>query len=170
MPANMGEQNDMVFLVGGYDEDDAYGTVFQFSIPTRPEPAIAIPKDQFGAIWGGQREITDRLMQGFDPMVPALVEDILAIPPNKRNPSALNDQLRTKFLTIPWQFLPLQDCVDLAMFVIRTTIGFQRFAVGIRGVGGAIDVATITRTDGFTEIQTKKISGEKEHPTIRSRT
>jgi len=35
MPANMGEQNDMVFLVGGYDEDDAYGTVFQFSIPTR---------------------------------------------------------------------------------------------------------------------------------------
>jgi DNA-binding protein len=33
--------------------------------------------------------------------------------------------------------------------------------VGIRGVAGAVDVATITRTQGFEEVQLKKIVGEE---------
>ncbi|HTB93139.1 MAG TPA: hypothetical protein VK728_09935 [Candidatus Sulfotelmatobacter sp.] len=170
MPFNLGQQNDMFFYVAGYDEGDPYGKVFTFSIPTAPSPTLAIPDGQFGAAWGGQREITDRLIQGFDPQVPALAEDILAIPPAQRNPGVLYEQLRTRVgAPIPWQFLPLQDCVDLAMFLVRTTIAYQRFTVGIRGVGGATDVATITR-DGVNDVQTKQISGEREHPTGRSRT
>jgi hypothetical protein len=31
----------------------------------------------------------------------------------------------------------------------------------VRGVGGAIDVATITRTDGFRAIQEKQILGDR---------
>lgn len=171
MPQNLGEAGDMVFLVGGYDDGQPYGTLFKFSIPNGPVPQLAIPNEQFGATWGGQREITDRILQGFDPVVPALVEDILAIPLERRNPGALNDQLRNRSATpIPWQFLPLQDCVDLAIFLVRTTIAYQRFTVGVRGVGGAIDVVTITRTDGFKDIQAKQVSGEKEQPTGRSRT
>jgi hypothetical protein len=36
----------------------------------------------------------------------------------------------------------------------------QHWIVGIRGVGGAIDVAVITQTGGFKEIQRKRIMGE----------
>ena len=61
---------------------------------------------------------------------------------------------------IPYQFLPLQDCVDLSIFLIRTTIKLQTWLVGVRGVGGAIDVATITRIEGFRAIQQKRIVGE----------
>ena len=64
-------------------------------------------------------------------------------------------------MPIPYQFLPLQDCVDLAIFLIRTTATLQGWAAGTRGVGGAIDVATITRTDGFRAIQQKEIVGER---------
>jgi len=170
MPVGLGPQNDMVFFVGGYDDGDPYGKLFRFSIPSDPTPQPAIAQGQFGAVWGGQREVTDRLLQGFDPVVPTLVEDILAIPAGQRNPMGLNDQIRARLaLPIPWQFLPLQDCVDFAIFIVRTTIAYQRFMVGVRGVGGAIDVATITRTEGFREIQVKQIFGEKEHPTGRSR-
>jgi len=170
MPPNLGAQNDMFFFVGGYDEGDAYGTVFRFSIPSEPLPQPALPEGQFGATWGGQREITDRLVQGFDPSIPSLVEDVLNIPLAQRNAVALNERLRARIPTpIPWQFLPLQDCVDVAIFLVRTTIAYQRFTVGVRGVGGAIDVATITR-DGVNEIQVKRISGEREQPTGRSRT
>jgi hypothetical protein len=35
-----------------------------------------------------------------------------------------------------------------------------RWQIGVRGVGGAIDVATITRTKGFKPVQEKKIRGE----------
>lgn len=171
MRPGMGPQNDMVFFVGGYDPDDAYGRLFKFSIPTSPAPEPAMPEGLFGAAWGGQREITDRIVHGFDPALPQIVEDIFAVPPTERNPDVLGEQLRAKFdAPIPWQFLPLQDCVDLAILLVRTTIAFQRFTVGVRGVGGAINVATITRTDGFKEVQVKQIFGEKEHPTGRSRT
>jgi hypothetical protein len=63
-------------------------------------------------------------------------------------------------MTIPLAVLPLQDCVDLALFFIRTTIVAQQLTVGIRGCGGSIDVATITRREGLRFVQRKRIVGE----------
>jgi hypothetical protein len=63
-------------------------------------------------------------------------------------------------MQIPLAGMPLQDCVNLAIFFIRTTIMAQRLTVGIRGCGGPIDVAIITRRDGFKIIQRKQIVGE----------
>ena len=62
---------------------------------------------------------------------------------------------------IPYQALPLQDCVDLAIFLIRTTMSAQQLAIAIRGVGGPIDVAIITRTNGLKYVQQKIIHGEE---------
>ena len=61
---------------------------------------------------------------------------------------------------IPYEFLPLQDCVDLSILLIRMTIGFHTFPIEVRGVGGAIDVATISRTGNFVPIQQKSVHGE----------
>ncbi len=63
-------------------------------------------------------------------------------------------------LTIPYQVLPLQDCIDLAIFLIRTTTTAQNLSIGIRGVGGAIDVAVITQREGLRIIQRKELVGE----------
>lgn len=64
-------------------------------------------------------------------------------------------------MPIPLQAMPLQDCVDLAIFFIRTTAEAQRLTFGIRGVGGPIDVATITRREGLRFVQRKKVVGER---------
>lgn len=150
--------NEMVFLVGGYDEKEPYGRVFALTIPTAPKPVEQSP-NLFGATWGGQRELVDRLMQGFDPTLPAQALSILQ-PGAPANPG-FEAELRKRFgLPIPWQFLPLQDCVDLCIFLVRTTIELQKWLVSVRGVGGAIDVATITRTDGFKAIQIKEVKGD----------
>jgi len=162
MPQNPPLPMQMFFFVGGYDEGAAYGRLFQLHVPSAPQPQEVFQNPgEFGATWGGQKEITDRLLLGFDPSVPNLVQDLLGLPANQRNPN-LEQQLKQRLVTpIPWPFLPLQDCVDLSIFVIRTTITLQQWLVGIRGVGGAIDVATITRTEGFREIQVKAIAGER---------
>jgi hypothetical protein len=65
-------------------------------------------------------------------------------------------------MNIPLEAMPLQDCVDLAIFFIRTTIDAQKLTVGIRGCGGPIDVATITRREGLKFIPQKKVYGEKK--------
>ena len=151
---------DMTFLVGGYDVDAPYGRVFQVNIPSNPTPVEQnAGQGVFGVIWGGQLEYTTRLMKGFDPRLPSVVQAFLHLPDDQR--AALEDHLnRTLSLSIPYQFLPLQDCVDLSIFLVRTTIEIQTWLVGLRGVGGAIDIATITRTEGFTPIQQKRITGE----------
>ena len=158
MPA---ESTPMLFLVGGYDPDQPYGRVFQFSIPTAPDPdEVQKGPNDFGMVWGGQTEITDRIINGFDVRLPNIAQEILSLSDDDRDHLGrrLQESLQT---VIPFQFLPLQDCVDISILLIRTTIAIQNWIVGVRGVGGPIDIATITRTDGFTSIQQKSITGER---------
>lgn len=61
---------------------------------------------------------------------------------------------------IPYQFLALQDCVNLSMFLIRTTMELMGFIADTRGVGGPVDVAVVTRTEGFQAVQQKRVSGD----------
>jgi hypothetical protein len=100
------------------------------------------------------------LQSRFDDSLPSIVQKFLSLSDSQT--TQLRDHLKGQTsVQIPYQFLPLQDCVDLAIFLIRTTITLQTWLVGIRGVGGIIDVATITRTDGFKPVQQKKILGER---------
>lgn len=161
MPTNPARHEQMFFIVGGYDDATAaYGRLYEVAIPLAPVPVERHP-GEFGAVWGGQREFLDRLVNGFDDALPTVVQDLLGIAPANR-PADLADKLKEKTATaIPWAFLPLQDCVDLSIFLIRTTTILQTLLVGIRGVGGAVDVATITRTKGFKPVRIKEISGER---------
>lgn len=159
--ANMPEDYagpDMTFLIGGFDIDSPYGRVYKIDIPSNPTPEEQ-NAGQFGIVWGGQLQFTTRLLQGFDPHLLTIVQQSMNL--SDTQTSALKDRLiSTLSLPIPYQFLPLQDCVDLSIFLIRTTMELQTWLVDIRGVGGAIDVATITRTRGFVPIQEKTILGQ----------
>lgn len=148
----------MSFIVGGYDESSPYGTVFHFNIPSAPEPKPRNTPD-FGMTWGGQLEIANRIIRGYDPLLFSLIRKQLNMPDETIR--SLENSIKPRFeYTIPYEVLPLQDCVDLAIFLIRTTITAQNLAIGRRGVGGAIEVATVTRTDGLKWIQRKEIHGE----------
>ena len=150
---------DMVFLIGGFDEGAAYGKVYKVAIPSNPTPEEQ-SANQFGVTWGGQLEYTNRLLKGFDPQLPVIVKTFLNLTDEQQ--VALEKHLEGALSTkIPYPFLPLQDCVNLSIFLIRTTMELQNWIVGVRGVGGAIDVATITRTDGFKPVQKKIIIGQK---------
>lgn len=150
---------DMTFLIGGYDPEAPYGRVFEFHMPGKPKPfEQLVGAGQFGLVWGGQREIVDRLLHGYDSRTLQLAAAELKLEPQQV------EQLRTRLaemsIPIPYQFLPLQDCVDLSIFLLSATIRLQTWMVSVRGVGGAIDVAAITKTDGFQPIQLKRLSGE----------
>jgi hypothetical protein len=161
MPCPPGQ--DMVFFVGGYDEGAPYGKVFEIYIPSRPDPSErhnASGQLQFGLLWGGQIDYANRLIHGFDGQLPDLTKNFLGLDDKKRDELAkyLQGKLQAP---VPFAFLPLQDCVDLAIFLIRTTIIMQHWVIGIRGVGGAIDVAVITQAKGFEEVQRKQIRGDE---------
>ena len=149
---------DMVFVVGGFDDGQPYGTILEFYIPSRPTPVIKHAPGAFGMNWGGQRETVDRIVQGYDGALPEIAKQELGLTDAQR------DQLVTALgrlqMQLPLQAMALQDCVDLAIFFIRTTIAAQRLMVTVRGVGGPIDVATVTRQNGLSFVQRKSIVGE----------
>jgi hypothetical protein len=147
----------MVFHVAGYDEGDAYGKTFVFQIPYTPKPQEINPgQGNFGINWGGQQEVVDRLVKGYDErFLTSLIQsgavDMAVLGP-------LLPQIQSMIqLAIPIQFMPLQDCVNLAKLFLRTTIDTQALTVGLRGCGGEIDIATITRNKGLTFIRKKEI-------------
>jgi hypothetical protein len=144
----------MTFLVAGYDNNQPYGNVWQFDIPNNTVPREH-HSGNFGLTWGGQREMVDRLLQGFDSNLPSQIIANLGLNPDQIN--TLNDTLKQFQLPSPLQALPLQDCIDLAKFFLTTTISGQRLTVGIRGCGGEIDVAIVTRREGFKFLRRKEL-------------
>ena len=147
------------FFVGGYDLHDTFGKIFEFRIPNAPTPVERHHGAFFGAVWGGQHEYVDRLVNGFDTNLPTLAQTVLGLTEEQKE--YLSTNLATNFgSNIPWVFLPLQDCIDLTIFLIRATITMQQFLIGIRGVGGAIDVAVITQAEGVKELRKKQLSAD----------
>lgn len=158
MPANY-QGPPITFVVGGFNDGEPYGRVYLIVIPNAPTPAEQHPTpSSFGITWGGQREIVDRLLRGYDQRVINIVRTTLNL--NQQQVQQLMQAWAPLHMQIPIQYLPLQDCIDLAIFFIRTTIEAQKLTVGVRGCGGAIDIATITRQNGFKFVQEKKIRGE----------
>lgn len=147
--------DSMIFLVAGFDDGEAYGRVFEVAVPNAPEP-IEINPGEFGVTWGGQTYLVDRLVTGVAPM--ALHHAKAALNLSDDQVQTLEDRWAAELqLAIPYQFLPLQDCVDLATFLIDMTANVMTWTAGVQGVGGDVDVATITRTDGFESVQQKRI-------------
>jgi hypothetical protein len=147
----------IIFVVGGFNVKDPYGKVYLMEIPNAPTP-VEQHINGFGISWGGQREIVDRLIRGYDERLINIEKTLLNL--NQQQVNQVSQALGPLQMQIPIQVLPLQDCVDLAIFFIRTTIEAQRLTVGVRGCGGPVDIATITRLEGFKFIQEKALHGE----------
>ena len=161
MPSEVPLGGGMFFIVGGYDEGKPYGEVFLFSIPNSPKPEPQ-NSDSFGMTWGGQLEIISRIVHGYDPGVLPRIGEHLRL--SKSQLRTLEQKLKQNFeYTIPYEVLPLQDCIDLAALLIRTTMTAQNLAVQVRGVGGTIELATITRTEGLNWVQKKELHGEDQY-------
>lgn len=155
-----GEVNEeMYFVVAGYDHPEPYGRVYQFSLPTNPEPTEKYAHEgEFGMSWGGQTELVVRLIKGYDPRIGNNLVRNFGI--DEKELQTAGEKLKDLELPFPWAFMPLQDCVDLATSLINTTITLQRLSIMQQGCGGPIDVATITRKDGIKFIKKKSIRVE----------
>ena len=51
--------------------------------------------------------------------------------------------------------MPIQDTIDLARFVVHSAVMFSRFTPGPQVVGGPIEIAAITKHEGFKWIGRK---------------
>lgn len=151
-----GEQAGVGFYVAGYDPGGDVGALYLCAVPG--EAALERRTSDAGAVWNGERAIVNRLVLGYDPRL----FEFLALP---EDDASLREGLNKLQLHLNFQTMPLQDAVDLAALLVRTTIELQRLADGIVGApgqfptcGGAVDVAVLTPAEGFCWLQRKPLA------------
>jgi len=137
------------FLIAGYAH--GIGRLLRVEFPNDRRPTVLHTTNTPGADWNGSTDIISRLVLGFDPRLGAL--PIIAGLPADQLP-AVRQQLQGLQYNIPFDALTLQDGIDLALFLVRSTVEMQRFADGTVGapgqipnVGGAVDVLVVTPTE-----------------------
>lgn len=148
--------NYLEFWVGGYGSSNAHGEIWKVAVISGAlHPAEQLNKeDQPQAIfWGGEGEAISRLLLGLDPAFnDQLVQSGI--------PKSLVDQVeqiaRSKLeKQVLIANMPVIDTIRLAEFLVNTTIGYFSFAFGSDIVGGACDIATVTKFEGFKWIKRK---------------
>jgi len=119
----------------GYDVEQYVGL-----LPLEPEPGPArkegIPP--YGANWYGQTDAILRLYKGFDPQIDARLQKAGLTPQQIRG---VLDGLE---YPAAYDHMPIQDAIDLALYLVGVVVGRFRFVVGPALCGGDIDVAVVS--------------------------
>lgn len=147
-PGNLG------FWVGGYSSQSETSELWDVSIiDGKCEPKILKDGTGCGVNWAGQPEAITRLLLGFGTALPEALVD-MGLPPEKMQDAVnmLRSRLAYELCSPP---MPIQDAIELAMYLVETTIGFTRFKVGAATVGGPVEIAAVTRHEGFKWVRRK---------------
>jgi len=128
------------------------------------EPAACIQSAEAGGVmWDGEYEPLNRLVLGISGRFRELAIKQGAIA--SEVDGALSKIFPELSANLYLLAMPIQDAIDLARFLVEVTIGFVKFSVTARkGVGGPIEIAAITKHEGFKWIQRKHFYREKLNP------
>lgn len=103
--------------------------------------------------WGGQPQPIHRLIIGFDEKLGEALEAAGLAPEATQQ---LLDQVRQRLQTpLVEPSMPVGDAIQLADFLVDLTKRYFAFLPGADSVGGATDIATVTKHEGFKWIRRK---------------
>ena len=150
-------------LLGGYSTNGSLGESWSIEIqagkPT--EPKQLRPPDQAGISWGGASEVLQRIVIGFSPGIFQVLADVSGTQGQGQvSASQLFEQLNPLLVaklgaSLVFTPMPIQDAIDLSGFLVHASIMFSRFLPGHQIIGGPIEIAAITKHEGFRWISRK---------------
>ncbi len=151
------------FLVAGYG-NDGIGRIHVLVFPGGKPVEQKNTKDNVGMTWQGEKDTIQRIILGYDSGRLWSLDYFRSL--DARTQKNIKDQLGQVEYAIYFQYLSLQDAIDLATFLVRATVTMQRFSFGTIGkpgslpdVGGPIDSLVVTPA-GLKWIRHKQISTE----------
>lgn len=157
---------DIGFMVSGYSSDSDSADEWKFDIHNGEliGPTKIRGQGEVGLTWNGEPEAITRLYFGHGSALPqVLAESGIGI--EKINEIIENiHQKMAAPLVIP--ALPIQDAIDLAEFLVDTTIKFSKFSPGAPTVGGPIDIAAITKHEHFKWVKRKHYFDTRLNPVV----
>ncbi len=155
---------DISFFLAGYSSKSQAPEVWQLQIVGGkcPDPIKLRNENEVGINWGGEIEPIQRLIKGISKDFPNALKE-LGVPENQIQPAtaSITQKLERPLFA---EAMPIKDAIDLAHFLVYTTIEFVRFQPGAPTVGGPVEVAAITKHEGFKWIERKHYYDERLNP------
>lgn len=156
-------RGDLGFAIVGFAPGERKAEIWTIAIDDpsiRPIPALEAGGDQFG--WGAYaiRDASVRLFNGHDPSLP----DALKAVTNPAEHPAIDAVIQSANREVAIAAMPIADAIELARFLAAVTVGYARFIPGPDVVGGPIEVACITRFEGFKWVSRKHYYSPELNP------
>lgn len=144
------------FMVSGYSSNEGLPEVWEIVIQEGGNcigPLLRRGKEEIGINWAGEPEAITRLIKGHSGFIGNVLRE-LGVPEDQIEPAVelIGSRMDAPLVQAP---MPIQDTIDLAVFLVNTAINFSRFIPGPQTIGGPIDVAAITKHEGFRWVQRK---------------
>lgn len=156
------------FFVGGFSHDKNGNEIWKFSFAngTVLEPECVANTETCNIIWAGQPEACVRLVLGISSQTKEVLKNAGL---NEDQASQLvQNIIQASEAPLLEPSMPVIDAIRLGEFLAQTTASFVRFLPGADTVGGDLDIATVTKYEGFRWIKRKhfypiQLNGATDH-------
>jgi len=160
LPAVNAPKPTLGIFLAGYSTGASLGERWSLSIENgkASSPVRLYKPEEVGLNWGGEgAEAISRLILGYGTQLPDTLRALVR--PSGAAEQVIRGLLPRLQAPVVFAPMPIQDAIDLAEFLVHTAINFSRFTPGPQVVGGPIEVAAITKHEGFKWIQRKHYYG-----------
>lgn len=143
-------------MVAGYSAGAKMAEEYRLDINSTGEctqPVLTRPLEESGASWSGEPEAISRLLVGYSQNLPGKAKEALGL--DEQQTTQLQTVLGELAAPILNDAMPIQDAIDLAEFLVYLTKMYSRFTPGGPTVGGPIEIAAITKHEGFKWVSRK---------------
>ncbi len=153
--ANAPDVSGLGFFVAGFSAGERLAEGWQVDLAdasVRPTPQRIWGKDDSGWVARGSgADAVGRLIKGADSTLVVEIEPLI----DPAQLAAVKAKFGAKERLFVLPAMPFEDAIDLARFLVDTAVGYSRFWPGPDLVGGSVDVAGISRHEGFKWINRK---------------
>jgi hypothetical protein len=155
----------LTYWVFGYSAGRPLPEVWSIIINGKdyPAPTLHQGETDFGPRWAGVTEALDRLILGY---TSSIVDSAVK---NGLDQQAALDMMQKMgpdlYENLVMPAMPIQDAIDLAQYLVEATMGFSKFSIArAKTVGGPIEIAAITKHEGFRWVERKHFYSASLNP------
>ncbi len=138
-------------MIAGYSAGASRAEWLTVAADASPTPVL--DDGEVGVTTYGHPEAFARLINGVSSDLPQALQN-LGMPESEAR-SYADAIARQVSRPIAFRGMPVGEVIDLADFLVETTIRFVRFTPGDATVGGPIEIAALTKHEGFKWVKRK---------------
>lgn len=147
----------MGVIIAGYSAGSAMADEYKIEIDQAgvcTGPVLVRANGDCGSFWAGEPEAITRLLQGYSVGLPSLLDTQLGLADGTVAAALaqLQPQLAAQVLN---DAMPIKDAIDVAEFLVELTSKSSRYTPGAATVGGPVEIAAITKHEGFKWVKRK---------------